>query len=549
VLNPTTRYIRLKNLFFAAVALLAIPLGTIHAATIAMNGTDAIGTASFNTGLHWTGGLAPTSGNAYQTSTFLLRSPADANAITFAGDSLNVQGAGGNLRLKTAATVTVNNLILDDGAVVDLTAPTGGNNATLAGNITLNGTATFQSGIQAAESANTLTISSAIGGAGGFNTAGSFGTIILSGTNSYAGVTTVSGGTLSIAGPNGGGAAAALIVGNAANMPATLNILPGATITNYNLVLGGNATGPGAILQSGGTLTQVQAANTANFRIGDATSAYGYYQLSGGTLNANEVGVGGGNGGNATVGVMDITGGTFNNAGWITIGRGGTTSSGALNVSGSGVIQLAGTVGGSHMALNWAGTAGAFSVLNIFNGGTVNGPANAAYWLDLSAANTAGTLSVVNLNSNGTLAIGGLSANANPNTFLNFNGGTLKAVADNVAFLPAGNADGIYLYPGGATIHDGGFAIAASAPLLAPTGYGVSSIPLANGGSGYIGAPLVSITGGTGIGATAIAQFDSVTHSITNLLVTSPGTGYASGDALTVSFLGGGGHTRSVGKQ
>ncbi len=58
-----------------------------------------------------------------------------------------------------------------------------------------------------------------------------------------------------------------------------------------------------------------------------ATSAYGYYQLSGGTLNAKEVGVGGGNGGSATAGVMDITGGVFNDAGWITVGARRTTVS------------------------------------------------------------------------------------------------------------------------------------------------------------------------------------------------------------------------------
>src|SRR4029079_202931 len=118
-----------------------------------------------------------------------------------------------------------------------------------------------------------------------------------------------------------------------------------------------------------------QGASTANFRIGDGTSGYGYYQLSGGMLNANEAGVGGGNGGNGTVGVMDITGGTFNNAGWITVGRGGTTSSGVLNVSGSGSILCAGNVGGSKISFNW-GSATALSVINIFNGGSIIGPAN-----------------------------------------------------------------------------------------------------------------------------------------------------------------------------
>ena len=39
--------------------------------------------------------------------------------------------------------------------------------------------------------------------------------------------------------------------------------------------------------------------------------------------------------------------------------------------------------------------------------------------------------------------------------------------------------DGVFIYPGGATIDDGGFAITDSVPLQSPTGYGVSSITLA----------------------------------------------------------------------
>ena len=45
-------------------------------------------------------------------------------------------------------------------------------------------------------------------------------------------------------------------------------------------------------------------------------------------------------------------------------------------------------------------------------------------------------------------------------------------------------------------------------PLLAPTGYGVASIPLRGQGLGYIGAPTVQISGGQGTGATAIATVD-----------------------------------------
>jgi autotransporter-associated beta strand protein len=71
--------------------------------------------------------------------------------------------------------------------------------------------------------------------------------------------------------------------------------------------------------------------------------------------------------------------------------------------------------------------------------------------------------------------------------------------------------------------------------------YGVSSVALSDGGSGYIAPPLVTISGGSGSNATAIAQINFATGTITNILVTCPGSGYISGDTLTANFDGGGG--------
>ena len=805
--------------------LLPAGVGIARGATIVMDGSDAINTASFNTGLNWTGGAAPTNGNAYQTSTFLLRTPPNGTSVAFAGNSLEIQGGGGELRHKTAATVTVTNLILDNASILDLTAPNAGNAGALAGNVTVNGTATLRSGIQASESVDVLAIYSIISGAGGFTTTGSFGTIILSATNTYSGGTTVNGGivfvngvlansavaissgtlggngmisavvtnqsggtlqpglggmdtstltisnnlvlagttlmtldrtnsqkaakitgistltqggtltvtnagpalqlgdsfllfsaasyagsfnatnlpaltsgfgwsnslsvngsltvvtsttpaivpgawtndassvwsaatnwsggvvangtgsnanfstinitadrtvtldssrtignllfgdpagahnwflnasggsvltlavaagsptvtvtnntatlnlplagtagltkagagtlvlggtnaysgatavnagTMSLASVGGGGTAATatLTVGSVAGSAAVLNILPGANLTNYTLAIGENATAPGAVFQSGGTFTQTYGPNVADFRIGDVTSGFGYYQLSGGTLNANEVGVGGYANGAGSAGVMDITGGTFYDAGWITVGRGQTTSFGVLNVSGSGSILCAGTVAGQKISFNWGASAG-LAVINLFNGGSIIGPASTTYVLDLGAVNTAGTLNVMNLGSHGTLAIGGVApSNPNPMSFLNFNGGTLEATINNAAFMTSANLYGVYIYPGGATINDSGFTVTDSVPLQSPTGYGVSSIAVTNGGSGYLAPPIVTLTGGSGAGATASAQINFANGVVTNILITNPGSGYASSDTLAVAFIGGGG--------
>ena len=45
---------------------------------------------------------------------------------------------------------------------------------------------------------------------------------------------------------------------------------------------------------------------------------------------------------------------------------------------------------------------------------------------------------------------------------------------------------------------------------------------------------------GSGTGATAIAQIDFTSGTVTNILITSAGSGYLSNDVLTVQLLGGG---------
>lgn len=216
------------------LAILASQMFNLRAANIALINTDAINTTSFNTGLNWANGAPPSAGNAYLTATFRLRTPANTTPITFAGDSLELQSGGGELRIKTGATVTINNFIMDDGAVADLTSPAGGATGTLAGNIQLNGIATFQAGISTDGNAasHQFTIASSINGLGGFNTSGSFGTIILTGNNGYSGGTTVNGGTLLVNGTNGSGA-----------------------ITITSGTLGGKGVIKGAVMnQAGGTL-------------------------------------------------------------------------------------------------------------------------------------------------------------------------------------------------------------------------------------------------------------------------------------------------------
>jgi autotransporter-associated beta strand protein len=124
---------------------------------------------------------------------------------------------------------------------------------------------------------------------------------------------------------------------------------------------------------------------------------------------------------------------------------------------------------------------------------------------------------------------------------LNFNGGRLNARMNNTVFLT--NIASAFVHAGGAIIDDGGFAITVAQPLLAPTDLGVTSIAVASGGSNYIGAPIVQISGGTGTNCTAVANMiddgsGNGTLSVGSITLTGPGTYTV--DPTTVSFLMGG---------
>jgi autotransporter-associated beta strand protein len=64
----------------------------------------------------------------------------------------------------------------------------------------------------------------------------------------------------------------------------------------------------------------------------------------------------------------------------------------------------------------------------------------------------------------------------------------------------------------------------------------VSSIPVVTNGAGYLDTPIVTITGGGGFGAAAVANVSQ--GAVTSIKVVNPGTGYTS--APTVALFGGG---------
>ena len=95
---------------------------TVQAADVTLTGVDAFGASSFNSAGLWDSAATPSAGNDYFVGDGTrLRSPADGNSYTFAGDSLTINNTteyGDGFMYKgtgNTGVLTVGNLILDGG--------------------------------------------------------------------------------------------------------------------------------------------------------------------------------------------------------------------------------------------------------------------------------------------------------------------------------------------------------------------------------------------------------------------------------------------------
>lgn len=121
---------------------------------------------------------------------------------------------------------------------------------------------------------------------------------------------------------------------------------------------------------------------------------------------------------------------------------------------------------------------------------------------------------------------------------VSFNGGGISAISAG-ELLGAGNeAVEATVYSEGAVFDvPSGVSSTISTPLRRPVGGGIASIELPSAPrSGYVAAPSVVIEG-DGVGAVAMAEFDSISEQITGVTVTSPGQGYTRATAYL--FCGG----------
>lgn len=475
-------------------------------ASDAANVSSFSNAANFRTGNTGTGTpVAPVAGNTYQTGTFRIRTIAGTGNSTFAGASLEIQ-AGLGIRIKNTGTNTVNNFIVANQGIVELSQPNGINGAgsvgTLTGTISLpSGTATFLAGNSSDSNLHVFTVNSTISGSGGLNTANNFtlgtgvfansvGTVILAGSNSFTGSAESNGvagsrlwlgnanavrnstltvsiagglafgsgiGTFNLGGLAGSQNIALIDSGSAA---VTLNI--GGGINNNSSTYGGVLSGAGGLTKSGaGTLT-LSGSNsfTGGTRISSGTLSIGNANaLVGSTLDMNS-----GDSGAVTFSQASNIGGLTgsrslaNGGNMLTIGgnnasttySGVLSGAGGLTKSGTGTLTLSNAtiysgitnVTNGLLAISGSGSIANSPLISLASGASLNVTGVTPSIFQLAAAQT--------LSGNGTLlaagktveAAGTISAGNSPG-ILTQNGGVLALIGDGDFNFQILDADGV----------------------------------------------------------------------------------------------------------
>ena len=477
-------------------------------------------------GANWTGGNNP---------------PSSGDALVF-----GVAGtAGAALTADQTAGISYGGITFNSGASAYTVG--GANGITLTGNIANNGTSletlNFPIATTAARTFTTttgggdLTLGGNITGTGGGITKAGAGTLSLSGTSSsISGNLNIQNGKVAItAGSLTLGSFS--FVGNTASQSGVASVASGATL-NFNNANGGGfgyATAASGAIYNSGTFSATQLYMALDSNAG----AYGYVRNAGTMTVGNTLALGRNN----NLSVLDIAGGTTTltpSADGSLAFSSGAGSAAGLNITGGGTFTLGAA---KQQYINQG--AGAYTSINISGSGSkLTVPSGGGF--DLMKTANANNFDTISLASGGEFDV---SYTFNNNTtygecVINFNNGIMKATATDGNGLIINNT-AVYIYSGGATIDANGFNPKIAVPLLAPSGNGVASIALGGTATGYIGAPLVKITGGGGVGAAAIATFDPASGTVTGITVTAPGSGYTS--APTVALLGGnGGSTGST---
>ncbi len=304
------------------------------------------------------------------------------------------------------------------------------------------------------------------------------------------------------------------------------------TVSNVNLVVA--SSGPGALWVDGGVMSATNGVLTVG-----ASSFEGYLRQNGGTvsLRSDTINDTARLGCSAAYSSVHIAGGTFMTR------KPGVPSEVYFKIGLDANTAVDIYVDGGHLDM-WNERFGLGYWGSDVTGGratlTVDGDARATFNLLVLGRLGSGNTSIVNMNG-GRLELSRIFAdygNTGNSRQINFDGGVFAPFYDSRTGT-TGSLSGwpTVVYPNGGTVDVASGTTASLSPAFRSAGgWGISSITLNNAGSGYVTAPQVTITGGSGSNATAYAVL-SKDRTIEKIVVTCRGEGYAQSDTVTVSLM------------
>jgi len=377
------------------------------------------------------------------------------------------------------------------------------------------------------------------------------GTLRITGTASIGGNIVISDGVLEIAGMTSNPVSPTTYnttVSASAGAP-VLRLVSGASYSTGALVIGVTASTRGAVVVNDGVITMDATGTQSGVNLGG--NGYGGLFINGGTMNTERVDSMDGASASA-VSILRVNGGTLNTSRYLMT----RNERWEITVTGGQVNRT-----GEHIALAFRsnGSTTAQGAMTIA-GGQVN---NGTFYVTFGQQNDSTAKGTAHFNLNAGTFINSYfnfynGTGTDLHAYINFNGGLYRSStsATLINTISSGGTSSIAAYvngafgafDGGLKLDTNGFTTTISNALLAPTGSGVSAIPLTSGGSGYIGAPYVDISGGGGSGATAYATVDldpaSPTYGqLTGIVISNPGRDYTSAPTITLNGGGGSGAT------